>query len=50
MEEALEVINAKFGSDILFMLMDNSELIVDGKDIFREIPERVRKKRIFGLF
>lgn len=50
MEEALEAINAKFGSDILFMLMDNAELIVDGKDIFREIPERIRKKRIFGLF
>lgn len=50
MEEALEAINAKFGSDILFMLMDNSELIGDGKDIFREIPERIRKKRIFGLF
>ena len=50
MEEALEAINAKFGSDILFMLMDNAELIVDGKDIFREIPERIRKKRILGLF
>lgn len=50
MEEALEAVKGKFGTDILFMLMDNSELIVDGKDIFREYPERIKKKRLFGLF
>lgn len=50
MEEALEAVNGKFGTDTLFMLMDNSELVADGKDIFREYPERIKKKRLFGLF
>lgn len=50
MEEACESIHKQYGTDILFMFLDNAEAIMDGKDIFREIPERVKKKKLFGLF
>ncbi|MFD1707470.1 tyrosine-protein phosphatase [Siminovitchia sediminis] len=50
MEEAYENIKKDYGTDFLFMFMDNAEAIVEGKDIFREIPERVKRKKLFGLF
>lgn len=50
MEEALETVKQQYGTDLLFMLLDNAEAIVEGQDIFREIPERVKKKKFFGLF
>lgn len=50
MEEAYELVKKEFGTDLLFMFMDNAEAIVEGQDIFREIPERVKKKKLFGLF
>ena len=50
MEEAFNLVKKKYGTDFLFNFMDNAELVIDGKDIYREVPERVRKKKIFGLF
>jgi len=50
MEEAFELLKKKYGTDPLYYFMDNSEMIIDGKDIYREVPERVKKKKLFGLF
>ncbi|MCR2823810.1 tyrosine-protein phosphatase [Lederbergia panacisoli] len=50
MSEACDLLETKFGLDSVYYFMDNAELIVDGKDIYREVPEQIKKKKIFGLF
>lgn len=50
MAEAYDLLKKKYGIDSLYYFMDNAELIVGGKDIDREIPTRIKKKKILGLF
>lgn len=50
MDEARSLLEKKYGVDMLFYFMENAELIVDGKDIYREIPEQIKKRKLFGLF
>lgn len=50
MSEALDLVEKKYGTDLLYYFIDNAELILDGQDIYREIPEKVKRKKIFGLF
>jgi len=50
MEEAYELLKKKYGTESLYYFMDNSEIILDAKDIYREVPERVKKKKLFGFF
>lgn len=50
MEEAYEFIDGKYGTDTLYMFMDNAEIILEGRDIYRDIPARIKRKKLFGLF
>ncbi|MBS4200606.1 tyrosine protein phosphatase [Bacillus sp. FJAT-49732] len=50
MSEAYDLLETKYGLDSVYYFMENAELIVDGKDIYREVPERIKRKKIFGLF
>lgn len=50
MEEAYELLKKKYGTDSLYYFMDNAELIIDGQDIDKEIPVRIKRKRILGIF
>ncbi|WP_100333172.1 tyrosine-protein phosphatase [Bacillus alkalisoli] len=48
--EAYEEIEAKYGKSIRYMFMENAELLVEGETIYKEAPERVKKKKLFGIF
>jgi protein-tyrosine phosphatase len=50
MVEAYDVIGRSFGIEAVYMFRENAELVVQGKSVYREAPERVKKKRILGLF
>ncbi|CAM4161638.1 tyrosine-protein phosphatase [Lederbergia lenta] len=50
MEEAYELLKKKYGTDSLYYFMDNAELITEGKDIDREIPTPIKRKKILGIF
>jgi protein-tyrosine phosphatase len=50
MVEAYDVIAKNFGIEAVYMFRENAELVVQGKSVYREVPERVKKKRILGLF
>jgi protein-tyrosine phosphatase len=32
------------------MFKENAELLTEGKNIYKEIPEKIRKKKLFKLF
>jgi protein-tyrosine phosphatase len=50
MVEAYDVIEKSFGIDAVYMLRENAELVVQGKSVYKEVPERVKRKKILGLF
>lgn len=50
MDEAYRIIEKEFGSDVKFMFMENAELLVEGQTVMKEIPERIKKKKLFGMF
>jgi protein-tyrosine phosphatase len=50
MVEAYDVIAKNFGAEAVYMFRENAELVVQGKSVYKEVPERVKKKKILGLF
>ncbi|MET3697033.1 protein-tyrosine phosphatase [Bacillus oleivorans] len=50
MREAYHVIREEFGQDLVFLFRENAQLLVEGKTVFKEIPERIKRKKILGLF
>jgi protein-tyrosine phosphatase len=50
MVEAYDAIAKNFGIEAFYMFRENAELVVRGKSVYKEVPERVKRKRILGLF
>jgi protein-tyrosine phosphatase len=51
MREAFDVIQAKYGNEMVYKFQENAALLVEGSHVNKEVPERVRKKKkIFGIF
>lgn len=50
MEEAFDVIDSKFGNDYFFLFKENAEILIDGKNIVKEIPTQIKRKKRFLLF
>jgi protein-tyrosine phosphatase len=50
MVEAYDVIAKNFGIEAVYMFRENAELVVQGKSVYKEVPERVKRKKILGLF
>jgi protein-tyrosine phosphatase len=50
MVEAYDVIEKNFGIEAVYMFRENAELVVQGKSVYKEVPERVKRKKILGLF
>ncbi|MGR3766044.1 tyrosine-protein phosphatase [Rossellomorea sp. NS-SX7] len=50
MNEAMDYIEDKYGTDMVYYFTENAELLVDGMNIYKEIPEKVKKKKFLGIF
>lgn len=50
MVEALDVIEKKFGMEMVYQLTENSDLLVGGLSVNRDMPERIKRKRFLGIF
>jgi protein-tyrosine phosphatase len=50
MEEAMDDIEKKYGIDMVYYFTENAEMLVDGKMIYKEIPELIKKKKFLGIF
>lgn len=50
MNEAMDYIENQYGIDMVYFFTENAELLIDGKNIYREIPEKVKKRKFLGLF
>ncbi|WP_421381831.1 tyrosine-protein phosphatase [Bacillus salacetis] len=50
MDKAIDVVEKKFDTDMVYQLMENSELLVEGQTAYKEAPRKIKKKKILGLF
>ncbi|WP_066309714.1 tyrosine-protein phosphatase [Bacillus sp. FJAT-29814] len=50
MKEAYSLIQEKYGNELVYMLKENAELVIAGQHVYKEIPERVKKKKFLGIF
>ncbi|HWO77451.1 MAG TPA: CpsB/CapC family capsule biosynthesis tyrosine phosphatase [Bacillus sp. (in: firmicutes)] len=50
MREAYQVVREEFGQDLVFLFRENAQLLVEGKNVFKDIPERIKRKKILGFF
>ncbi|MCB5237689.1 tyrosine-protein phosphatase [Niallia circulans] len=50
MMEGLDVIEENFGVDYIYLFKENGELLLEDKNIIKEIPERIQRKKFLGIF
>ncbi|QCJ44769.1 tyrosine protein phosphatase [Bacillus sp. S3] len=50
MDEAFSLIDSKFGTDYFYLFKENAELLVEKKNIMKEMPVQVKKKKKFLFF
>ncbi|MGP4038821.1 tyrosine-protein phosphatase [Gracilibacillus sp. D59] len=50
MQEAHNVIKDEFGTSMLFWLMENAQYLVSGDTVVGDVPERIKRKKILGIF
>ena len=50
MVEAFETVEKKYGIDTVYLFRENAELLVQGKNVYKEISQQVQRKKFLGLF
>ncbi|MBT2730144.1 tyrosine protein phosphatase [Bacillus sp. ISL-75] len=50
MREAFDNIQAKYGNDMVYLFQENAELVIEGSHVYKEVPERIKKKKFFKIF
>lgn len=50
LKEAYTKIKKQYGRDMEYMLLENSLLLSQGKNVMKDIPQRIKKKKVLGLF
>lgn len=50
LREAYQTVEERFGKETAALLMENNALLVEGKNVYREEPSSVKKKKFFGMF
>lgn len=48
--EAYEMVEKEQGTSMRYFFQENTELLVEGKFVMREQPERIKRKKFFGIF
>ncbi|MEO2075922.1 MAG: CpsB/CapC family capsule biosynthesis tyrosine phosphatase [Bacillus sp. (in: firmicutes)] len=50
LQEAYDFIQARYGEEMVYLFGENAELLVEGSHVYKEVPERITRKRFLGLF
>jgi protein-tyrosine phosphatase len=50
MRDAFSVIEKKYGIDLVYMFEENAALLIEGKHVYKEDPEHIKRKKLFNLF
>ena len=47
---AYDTIDTRYGVDMVYYFIENAELLVQNHNVYKEVPQRVKKKKFLGLF
>jgi protein-tyrosine phosphatase len=50
MAETIDIIQSKYGIDLVYFFQENAELLVQGKHVYQDTPEPIKKKKFLGIF
>lgn len=50
MREAFDVIQAKYGNEMVYLFEENAAHVIEGNHVYKEVPDRIKKKKFFKLF
>lgn len=50
MSEAMDEVEKIYGIDTVDLFIENAELLVKRKNVYKEVPEQVRRKKFLGIF
>ncbi len=50
LREAYDVIQKQFGSQAVYVFRENAELLVANETLYKDAPERIKKKKFLGIF
>ncbi len=50
MREAFDYVEKNYGADWFFFFKENAELLVSGKNVQKDIPQRIKTKKFLGIF
>lgn len=50
MGQAFEVIESKYGIDMVYLFQENAQLVIEGNNVYKEVPQMVKKKKFLGIF
>ena len=50
MMEGLDVVEENFGLDYVYLFKENAELLLEDRNVVKEIPERIQRKKFLGIF
>jgi protein-tyrosine phosphatase len=48
--ESIDVIETKYGYDMVSFFTENAELLIKDQNIYKEAPEQIKKKKFLGIF
>ncbi|MGN8646350.1 tyrosine-protein phosphatase [Gracilibacillus sp. HCP3S3_G5_1] len=50
MQDAHALVKDKFGSSVLYWYMENAQYLVNGDHVVGDVPEKIKRKKIMGMF
>ncbi|KGM46069.1 tyrosine protein phosphatase [Neobacillus niacini] len=50
MREAFGVLQQKYGNELVYYFEENAHLVVEGRAVYKEDPEQIKRKKLFYLF
>ena len=50
LREAFDHIYEKYGNEMVYLFDDNAALVTEGSHIYKEVPEKIKRKKFFKIF
>jgi protein-tyrosine phosphatase len=50
MAQAFNQVEKSFGMDMVYLLKENAQFLIDGKNVYKEEPQQIKIKKLLGIF
>ncbi|MDX8047120.1 CpsB/CapC family capsule biosynthesis tyrosine phosphatase [Gracilibacillus sp. S3-1-1] len=50
MQDALSIVKNEYGTSMVYWFMENAQYLVNGEIVVGDVPEKIKKKKVLGIF